>query len=1015
MRCATGCTCDCCQGMQVETPRPVWNAPGKAVLETRIGDRASFFETMRARLSSSEHEALAALTVRTTDDPAIALLDAAATMGDALTFYQERIANEGYLRTATERRSVWELGRLLGYRPRPGVAASAHLAYDIDPNAADPLTIETGSKVQSVPGPGELPQTFETIEPLDARREWNAIRARLERPASAMSVLNGSAEAPGARLWIKGIASRLAPGDPLLIEIEGTPALYRVAAVEPDAMADRTRIAFANWDGSRIPSKFDPDGEGDGDGTPLEIAGTTARSREIIARLDVKRSVPPRNAATLARDPDTLFAPGAEIGLAALDSAIPRIAGALASALGNAGATELPAIRVWALRRHAQLFGATAPQRVAAVNDSGQVSYSEWTDGDVIAAEQTEIVNLDTPSETLTQGSWLVLDYGGINPKTLGRLELPDTLDDNGLLITRAAAVRSKASRAAYGISGMTTRVRLMSPDGNRADWFTAKGSTTGLTTMAMMSQSSNGFQLIRGLELLCESEELTLATDLVTEPVCGGDQWIETDGFYPGLQTGRWLVVRGRRADVPGTQAVESAELVMIGGVRHDAPRVAAAPTENKMVAVPNSGTGYPPFTAENAPFAPGETLRTQLRLAAPLSYCYARDSVTINANVVKATHGDTRTEQLGSGDAAATAQRFTLRQPPLTFVAANEPDGIASTLHVYVDGAEWREAEAAVLMAPATRGFTTEIDNDSNVELRFGDGIHGARLPSGLNNVTAVYRSGIGKGGNVRAGQISQLVSRPLGVRGVTNPIEAAGGSDRDPIETMRANAPLTVSALDRLVSVGDYADFTRTFAGIAKAVSARFAFGGRQGVWLTISGNDDIEIPPESDLYGMLTAALRRYGDPDLPVRVLLRDRLTLVLAARIRISDDYRWDDVVSRVRAMLLAQFGYAAMGLGQSISLSAVTAAIQNERGVDYVDVDALGAVSPYDDDGSRRAPEEIAAAFAAVIADCRQNGPPHHAIASAMRVEGTAVRPAQIVCADPLLTDALILNRIEP
>ena len=59
----------------------------------------------------------------------MALFDAWATIGDVLTFYQERIANEGYLRTATERRSVLELARLVGYQPRPGVAASVHLAY----------------------------------------------------------------------------------------------------------------------------------------------------------------------------------------------------------------------------------------------------------------------------------------------------------------------------------------------------------------------------------------------------------------------------------------------------------------------------------------------------------------------------------------------------------------------------------------------------------------------------------------------------------------------------------------------------------------------------------------------------------------------------------------------------------------------------------------------------------------------------------------------------------------------
>ena len=49
-----------------------------------------------------------------------------------LTFYQERIANEGYLRTATERRSVLELARLVGYQlAARRVAASVYLAYTL--------------------------------------------------------------------------------------------------------------------------------------------------------------------------------------------------------------------------------------------------------------------------------------------------------------------------------------------------------------------------------------------------------------------------------------------------------------------------------------------------------------------------------------------------------------------------------------------------------------------------------------------------------------------------------------------------------------------------------------------------------------------------------------------------------------------------------------------------------------------------------------------------------------------
>jgi hypothetical protein len=85
-------------------------------------------------------------------------------VADLLGFYQERIANEGYLRTATERRSVLELARLVGYELRSGVSASVYLAYTLDDNQIGPTIIAAGARSQSLPGPGETPQSFETSE-----------------------------------------------------------------------------------------------------------------------------------------------------------------------------------------------------------------------------------------------------------------------------------------------------------------------------------------------------------------------------------------------------------------------------------------------------------------------------------------------------------------------------------------------------------------------------------------------------------------------------------------------------------------------------------------------------------------------------------------------------------------------------------------------------------------------------------------------------------------------------------
>ncbi|MBM4431760.1 MAG: hypothetical protein FJ026_15660, partial [Chloroflexi bacterium] len=89
-------SCGCCEGVEALTPLAIANRPGLEQLAYRVGTHATFLETMKARLSSGEFPALQGLTSREGSDPAIAWLDACTTVADVLSFYDERIANEGY-------------------------------------------------------------------------------------------------------------------------------------------------------------------------------------------------------------------------------------------------------------------------------------------------------------------------------------------------------------------------------------------------------------------------------------------------------------------------------------------------------------------------------------------------------------------------------------------------------------------------------------------------------------------------------------------------------------------------------------------------------------------------------------------------------------------------------------------------------------------------------------------------------------------------------------------------------
>jgi hypothetical protein len=180
-------------------------------------------------------------------------------MLDILGFYQERIANEHFLRTATERRSILELSRLIGDELAPGVAAGTHLAFTLqeapgDPAAAaGPVTIPAGTRVQSVPGPGEQPQSFETAEAVTGRVEWNAIPVQREvawKPQFADTALE-----------LAGVGNNVNPGDVLLVvgkERIDDPASNRwdirlVTRVELDVPAQRARVHWTNGLGSFAP------------------------------------------------------------------------------------------------------------------------------------------------------------------------------------------------------------------------------------------------------------------------------------------------------------------------------------------------------------------------------------------------------------------------------------------------------------------------------------------------------------------------------------------------------------------------------------------------------------------------------------------------------------------------------------------------------------------------------------------------------------------------------------------
>ena len=134
---------------------------------------------------------------------------------------------------------------------------------------------------------------------------------------------------------------------------------------------------------------------------------------------------------------------------------------------------------------------------------------------------------------------------------------------------------------------------------------------------------------------------------------------------------------------------------------------------------------------------------------------------------------------ETLGSGDASARDQRFALKQLPLTYVSAPTASGRASTLEVRVNDLLWAEVPTLFGHGPRDRAYETFLDDAAATSVQFGDD-EGARPPTGVENIRAKYRRGLGADGNVRTGQLTTLLGGVLGVKSAVNPEPATGGED-------------------------------------------------------------------------------------------------------------------------------------------------------------------------------------------------------------------------------------------
>lgn len=826
-----------------------------------------------------------------------------------LTEHQNAYANEAYLGTAREWESLRRLAAMVDYRPRPPASASTWLAIEAPEGAAG--TLKAGFGVVHNPADGGAPVVFETLTDLELDAGLNRLRPRGHDRSPAPLA--------GNVLAVQGEIAGVVGGVPLVLEDELTGALsaHLVAGARPvEGGLELTVVP-------ELPAGFQ--------------AGHTRIHLAPKERLRVRG--PAAAEQILGNAVDLTAAP-----------ASPPSPGQVLVADDGSGA------------RHRRLLE-VEDRRLILDEALGAVRPAATRIGPAQALTvqpQDEAQSGGEPS-VLAAGDWSrLLDRfvaaprhvgdGLVSFRVLRATYTPVTATTSGSHpgFTRLDLVREPSTGFPLSQAPDTLWVPPAAPGVWQLDAELARASTGSLSKVLEASGSleagAGDLAVVTALNGLAWARlhGATVEEGIATVEADGVWQEHEPTPFsltQARLFTGFNTVARvrgwdnnptplaGRRVPLPTRPTALQAgrALLVEGGEKPVLTRVAGLETDG------------------------GESV---LVLADPLPTGAALGSVSVAANLVEAGHGQTQAERvLGSGDATAARPSFILEEENVSFVPdAAFATGVRADLSLRVDGRPWTQVDRLDGSGPADAHYGVRITEDGTLEVTFGDGRNGRRLPSGSNNLRVRFRRGMGPLGNLPPASLTTpLAVHPL-VGSVRQPLDAVGGAPSEGVSSIRRNAPARLRSLDRALSQEDFELLAAANARIAHARAFSLPPGaGRAGgveVVAVPAGGGDLA-PLKSELAAFLAARAL----PGVPLVISSHQSVGVRVEVRLRAVPEDR-ETISQRVSVALDRALG--DLGLGQPLYRAALYRTVEGVTGVRSADcfvtevvepVEALGAV----------------------------------------------------------------------
>lgn len=246
------------------------------------------------------------------------------------------------------------------------------------------------------------------------------------------------------------------------------------------------------------------------------------------------------------------------------------------------------------------------------------------------------------------------------------------------------------------------------------------------------------------------------------------------------------------------------------------------------------------------------------------------------------------------------------------------------------------WSFVNNLVDARPTDSVFTTSIDANGVVTVKFGDGVNG-KMPPLSAVIYASYRVGGGTVGNVAAGTIIEMATPIANVTSLTNPTAATGGTSAESTEAIRANAPRSLTALNRAVTLADYASLALAVPEVAKANAEALVYSNVSVFVAPFGGGD-----PGQRLLNDVVTYLNARKFVGVDIVAASPNYVNIDITASVAVNPAYTQTQVQSDVLDAIAMLLSFDTVDFGEMVTVGSVYSAIIRVPGVDSASLSQL-------------------------------------------------------------------------